>query len=258
MAKTPLSGRVYAGAWGLGICETWGHSQISRVPSDAKPAATPLTIASPFWQYPLSMIAHLLTLADQYGTLTGLSHWQIGCRAAGSAKFFNDLRLRRRQGCSVATYARAVQWFSDHWPSALWPPDIPRPAPTQPEAPARPATAPPPASRAAVRLAVMEARARQGAAFAAEDWPAAERHEMAAIQAGLTLNTHGRILDPTALCAALNIHRHVYDDCVRRYAGHPERRPRAPRPGGRPSPTWRLLNALRTAGDRRFIRQEAT
>ena len=35
---------------------------------------------------------------------------------------------------------------------------------------------------------------------------------------------------PTALCCALGSPRHIYDDCVRRYAGHPERQP----PPGQP------------------------
>ena len=34
----------------------------------------------------------------------------------------------------MQTYARALQWFSDHWPLGLpWPADIPRPEPSDPE-----------------------------------------------------------------------------------------------------------------------------
>ena len=76
---------------------------------------------------------HLTQLADIFGGYTGMSHWQMGLKAAGSAKFFRDLRERRRIGCTIATYVRVTQWLSDHWPADTpWPSDIPRPAPSSP------------------------------------------------------------------------------------------------------------------------------
>ena len=61
-----------------------------------------------------------------------MSHWQLGLRAVGSAKFFRDLKNRNRKGCTIETYSRALQWFSDHWPADLpWPEDIPRPKPSK-------------------------------------------------------------------------------------------------------------------------------
>lgn len=141
------------------------------------------------------------------------------------------------------SYERAVQWLSDHWPAdAEWPPDIPRPAPA---APPEPPAAPSPPPSASPREAAAAARERKLAAVDAGDWTAAERHERAMLAAALTLRD-GRIADPGALCLALEVPRYIYDDAVRRYAGHPERRPR---PTTR---TGRMVRTLRLSGDRRF------
>jgi len=76
------------------------------------------------------MIEHLLRLADAAEAHGFGSHWQLGLRAVGSAKFFRDLRRGHRRGCTLQTYERAIRYFSDHWPADLdWPADIPRPAP---------------------------------------------------------------------------------------------------------------------------------
>ena len=76
-------------------------------------------------------IQHIIHLADSFIEHTGMSHWQIGLQAAGSAKFFRDLKEGTRNGCTIATYNRVIQWFSNHWPTDLaWPSDIPRPAPS--------------------------------------------------------------------------------------------------------------------------------
>ena len=43
------------------------------------------------------------------------------------AEFFSSLLTTRRA-------ARAIQWFSDNWPSDLeWPAEIPRPEPQEPK-----------------------------------------------------------------------------------------------------------------------------
>ena len=137
------------------------------------------------------------------------------------------------------SYERAAQWLSDHWPAdAEWPPDIPRPAPVAPLEP--PAVPVPP------REATAAARERKLAAVDAGDWEAAERHEHAMLKAALALDGRGQIADPGALCLALGVPRYIYDDVVRRYAGHPERRPR---PTTR---TARMVRSLRLSGDRRF------
>ena len=44
-------------------------------------------------------------------------------------------RLRSGMGCTIKTYNRVLQWFSNQWPGGLpWPEDIPRPEPTEKEA----------------------------------------------------------------------------------------------------------------------------
>ena len=76
------------------------------------------------------MIDHLYRLADAMEARGVASHWQLGLHAAGSTKFFLDLRTGQRRSCTLRTYERVIQWFSDHWPADLeWPADIPRPAP---------------------------------------------------------------------------------------------------------------------------------
>ena len=41
-------------------------------------------------------------------------------------------RLHDGMGCTVKTYSRVLQWFSDHWPPDLaWPTSIPRPKPSK-------------------------------------------------------------------------------------------------------------------------------
>ena len=76
-------------------------------------------------------IKHLPRLADSFIAHTGMSHWQVGLQAAGSAKFFRDLRNGTRNSCKIATYSRVLQYLSNHWPTDLaWPSDVPRPDPT--------------------------------------------------------------------------------------------------------------------------------
>ena len=158
----------------------------------------------------------------------------------GHARLFQ--RLAAGASCTLRTLAKAIQWLSDHWPAdAEWPPDIPRPSPATP--PEIPAPAPPPAP---IHEATAAARERKLAAVDAGDWEAAKRHEHAMLKAALALDDRGQIADPGALCLALGVPRYIYDDVVRRYAGHPERRPR---PTTR---TARMVRALRLSGDRRF------
>ncbi len=170
----------------------------------------------------------------------------MGRLAAGHGGFEKRLRAGR---VTVRRIDRVAQWLSDHWPFDLdWPADIPRPTPATEaaggEPPATPTVSPPGRPRAAVAAA----RRRMLDAAEGGDWPAARRHEQAMLTAALVLDANGRIADPTALCRALGCPRHIYDDCVRRYAGHPERQPR---PATR---TGRMVRALRSAGDRRFVR----
>ena len=189
----------------------------------------------------MSPVAITRLLDDLAGAL-GRSPSTVGRWAAGDGRTYN--RLRRGHDITTHRAARITQWLSDHWPADLsWPPDIPRPVPAA-TATLNPAAPPPPPVRP--REAVAAARARMRAAADAGDWESAGRHERAMLAAALVLDGRGQVADPNALCLALGAPRYVYDDVVRRYAGHPERRPR---PTTR---TGRMVEALRGAGDRRF------
>ena len=192
------------------------------------------------------MLSDLLLLAERYGELTGLSHWQIGLSAARSAKFFRDLRSGRRRGCTVATHARAVHWFSNHWPEdAEWPPNIPRPATTATQTEHAITQTAPPASDPVA--AARGARDRMLTAHLADDDTTAEAAEAEALRIGMQLNASGRIASPAALCAALGLSRKTYENVVARYA-HGRRVPRS-----RNSATARMLIALNRSGDVRFV-----
>ena len=57
----------------------------------------------------------------------------VGQRCMGHGHFFERVREGR---VTIRRADRAIQWFSDHWPSDLdWPADIVRPEPT-PDSPA--------------------------------------------------------------------------------------------------------------------------
>ena len=187
-----------------------------------------------------AVITRLLVIAAQ---ALDRSPSTVGRWAAGDGRTYD--RLRRGRDITTRRASRVVQWLSDHWPAgAEWPPDIPRPAPAASADP--PAEPPAPAPSASPRAAAAAARERKFAAVDAGDWEAARRHEEAMLTAALTLGGDGRLADPGALCLALGVPRYIYDDAVRRYAGHPERRPR---PTTR---TGRMVLTLRLSGDRRF------
>lgn len=79
----------------------------------------------------MDAISHLLRLADLFSAASGLAETTISSRC-----FTDGKRLAAIRGGSdvgARRLARAVQWFSDHWPAgAAWPADIPRPAPPTP------------------------------------------------------------------------------------------------------------------------------
>ncbi len=56
----------------------------------------------------------------------GRSEATISNRCVGHARLF--ARLRDGKGCTLQTFRRAEQWFSDNWPDDLeWPAGIARP-----------------------------------------------------------------------------------------------------------------------------------
>ena len=72
--------------------------------------------------------ANLVILCRIYQRVTGLSESRVADKVSTNPYLF--LRLRDGKGCTVRTYNRVLQWFSDNWPENLpWPADIPRPEP---------------------------------------------------------------------------------------------------------------------------------
>lgn len=91
----------------------------------------------------------ILALVDAYTTATGASEARVATLIFKDGKTFG--RLRAGGDVTTRTAARAVDWFSDHWPPAAeWPAGVPRPTPSvreaaagvPPPAPAAPAPAP--------------------------------------------------------------------------------------------------------------------
>ena len=73
----------------------------------------------------------LLTLSNQYAARVDRKPATISNWIVGHARLFR--RLEDDKGCTVETYNRTLQWFSDHWPADLpWPADIQRPAISKP------------------------------------------------------------------------------------------------------------------------------
>lgn len=148
--------------------------------------------------------------------------------------------------------ARIVQAASDNWPPDLpWPADIPRPAPA-PDSPAAVAEAeelealaadPVGAVKRETEL-MMDLIKHSGNGFDIAAFAAAEQRKF---KAGLMLRD-GRIACPNALCLAIGVRRHIYDDVIRRYANGRAGRKR-PR---KDSETERMLIALEGSGDERF------
>jgi hypothetical protein len=71
----------------------------------------------------------ILELAQRYVDGTGLAVSTVATR------IFNDGKELKRLHCGgdigVRRYARALQWFSDHWPAGVaWPEGIARPEPS--------------------------------------------------------------------------------------------------------------------------------
>jgi hypothetical protein len=77
----------------------------------------------------------LLTVARAYCKATGLSMARVATLIHNQGAFFK--RLEEGAGCTVDTYEKCLQWFSDRWPdTTAWPAGIMRPvanmAPAQP------------------------------------------------------------------------------------------------------------------------------
>ena len=199
----------------------------------------------------------LAEMARAYGDHEGLSHWAVSYRVARKGDLFRRFELGR--SCTIDTYVRIIQWFSNHWPADLpWPPDIPRPASsesvTQPSKHRNgsPAPSPDPAPADPV-AAVKAAQERMHEAMLKGDSAARLEAQQAALVAGSTLGSDGTVASPEALCLALGVEkRNTFYKVVSVYAdGRPGER-KSPRTYANPSDTERILQALVDSGDRRF------
>jgi hypothetical protein len=76
----------------------------------------------------MSDIDRLLTVARAYAEGRRLKLSTVSSRALGDGK-----KLAAMEGgadIQVRRFEKTMQWFSDNWPDAPWPADIPRPAPS--------------------------------------------------------------------------------------------------------------------------------
>jgi hypothetical protein len=69
--------------------------------------------------------AEILTLARAYAALTGVPLSRVGLMSCGNPKIYG--RLAQGRGANVLSVERAASWFSDNWPDAPWPAEVPRP-----------------------------------------------------------------------------------------------------------------------------------
>lgn len=73
-------------------------------------------------------IEHLLAVSRAYAAIEGVPLSTVSSRVLDDGKKLSaieagaDIQVRRLE--------RALQWFSDHWPSGDWPSEVPRPSPS--------------------------------------------------------------------------------------------------------------------------------
>lgn len=71
----------------------------------------------------------LLAVADAYTKATGRSLARIGTIINDRSVLF--AKLAEGKTCTIETYDKAMQWFSDNWVSDLaWPDGVERPQPS--------------------------------------------------------------------------------------------------------------------------------
>lgn len=70
---------------------------------------------------------NLVTLARMLAEHENITHWAVSMRIFKKGNYF--ARLEAGTDPQVSTSERALNWFSENWPSDLeWPRGIPRPA----------------------------------------------------------------------------------------------------------------------------------
>ena len=191
---------------------------------------------------------HLLNLCDTYIRSKGISASYIGILILNNSKFFS--RIEKGGSCTIKTYNKVLQWFSDHWPDGLeWPADCERPTPNPvalkptPSPSNQPAAAGgalyPPLGEPAAMLA---AAARQTPAPGSFLSPTAANTPYALN--AFALNERGEIKNARAFCDALGVTRNNYDKAV----AHLKAKKRMP---GGTTAKFKVIAALGEAGDSR-------
>lgn len=74
----------------------------------------------------MSGIEQLLTVARAYGKIEAVPLSTVSSRALNDGKKL--AALETGSDINVGRLEKALQWFSDNWPSGDWPDDVPRPA----------------------------------------------------------------------------------------------------------------------------------
>ena len=74
---------------------------------------------------------NLANLTERFCEATGASKASVGQRALNDNTFVPRV-VEGDTTCTLRTYDRVLQWFSDNWPSSTrWPRGIERPAATE-------------------------------------------------------------------------------------------------------------------------------
>jgi hypothetical protein len=69
----------------------------------------------------------LLTLVERLAPHIDRSEVTISFKVCPHGRLFSN--LRRKRGCHIDTYRKALSWFDQNWPpDPEWPPDVPRPS----------------------------------------------------------------------------------------------------------------------------------
>lgn len=76
----------------------------------------------------MTLIDQLCSVAAAYGEAKGISQARVSTLVFGEGTKLPAI-VEGGADLTTARFERAMQWFSDHWPDAAWPDNVPRPDP---------------------------------------------------------------------------------------------------------------------------------
>ena len=77
----------------------------------------------------MTLREQLLCVSERYSDTAGRARSRVSTIVLGSGRRLDA--IAEGGDLATGTFERAMQWFSDNWPAdAVWPTDVPRPAPT--------------------------------------------------------------------------------------------------------------------------------